>query len=213
MAGGGRASPSTHLAYPARSNRIFSTKKRTGDFAKQSSGSAARILRIPARAGRACRSLQWRDCFKRTGDFAKQSSGSGGAALESIGFDSQQSLFGKAEQRPAAGNLLDFYGALPKPCTAGFSVRYRQSAKSRPANLLVCRLRESSRFQRGLVAPAGRCSGTTASNAPETLRSKVPAAPRESFGFQRGLVAPAGRCSGATASNAPEASQSKPSGI
>ena len=36
-------------------------------------------------------------------------------------------------------------------------------------------------------------------NAPETLRSKVPAAPRESSGFQRGLVAAAGRGSAATA--------------
>ena len=88
-------------------------------------------------------------------------------------------------------------------------MRYRQSAKSRPANQWVCRLRESFGFQRGLVAPAGRCNGATASNAPETLRSKVPAAPRESFRFQRGLVAPAGRCNGATASNAPETLRSK----
>ena len=58
-----------------------------------------------------------------------ESSGSSGAALESAGFDSPQSLRGLAEQRPAAGNLLDFYGALPKPCTAGSSVRFRQSAQ------------------------------------------------------------------------------------
>ena len=58
-----------------------------------------------------------------------ESSGSSGAALESAGFDSPQSLLGFAEQRPAAGNLLDFYGALPKPCTAGSSVRFRQSAQ------------------------------------------------------------------------------------
>ena len=62
-----------------------------------------------------------------------------GAALESNGFDSQQSLLGKAEQRPAAGNLFDFYGALPKPAKRVFgalsAVGYMPTGKPP-----VCRL-------------------------------------------------------------------------
>ena len=95
------------------------------------------------------RGLQMRaHTITRTGDFAKQSSGSAGAALESIGFDR------------------------------------RQSAKSRPANQWVCRLRESFGFQRGLVAPAGRCSGATASTYVTDFAARVDEVSRN-FNFAR----------------------------
>ena len=120
----------------------------------------------------------------RTGDFAKQSSGSGGAAPESIGFDSQQ----RSSAKPSSDQPPEIFWISTvrcrRPCTAGSSVRYRQSAKSRPANQRVCRLRESFRFQRELVAPARRCSGATASPYVTDFAARVDEVSRN-FNFSR----------------------------